>query len=210
MNKYKKIKRIEDKCRDIININMWYELPDSIFWSIADVMDGSNDEFAINAYKNITKNSLQILLHPPILLSLIESLQSDSLLEYISKLCERERNFDKFLLSDAESCLFINYEDDSSETAESFNKIYGELKDIVKLSRKHIHDDKSIFDNLDKIKNYSKENKHNYFSYVRAYWLSLYFCDISQKVGDKDKLSSYQDELSILFPNVFLYNKIRS
>lgn len=207
MNKDKKIKQIEDMCRNIINLDMWYELPDFLFWSIADVMDGSNDEFAINVYRNIEKKFLEILLHPPVLMSIVESLQSNCIVEYISELCERETGFDELLLSDAESCLFINYEDDSNETAESFNKIYAKLKGIVKLSREHIYDEKGIFDDLDKIRKFSEENKHEYFLYVRAYWLSLYFCDISQKVVDKDKLSSYQDELSMLFPNVFLYNK---
>ncbi len=66
---------------------------------------------------------------------------------------------------------------------------------------------KSIFDDLDKMQKFLEGNKYEYFTYVRAYWLSLYFCDISQRVIDKDKLSHYQNELSILLPNVILYNE---
>lgn len=205
MDKGNRFQQIEDQCRDIINLGMWYELPEFIFWSIADVMDGSNDEFAMNVYKNIDKRFLEILLHPPVLMSIVESLQSNSIVEYITELCNRKKGFDELLLADAESCLFINYEDDSSNTTESFNKLYIKLKDIVQSSREHIYNEKSIFDGLDKIKEFSEKNKHEYFTYVRAYWLSLYFCDISQKVVDKDKLSHYKNELSISFPNVILY-----
>ncbi|GHD91146.1 hypothetical protein GCM10011445_09000 [Pseudocitrobacter faecalis] len=205
MNKGNRFQQIEDQCRDIINLDMWYELPEFIFWSIADVMDGSNDEFAMNVYKNIDKRFLEILLHPPVLMSIVESLQSNSIVEYITELCKRKKGFDELLLADTESCLFINYEDDSSNTPESFNKLYIKLKDIVKSSREHIYNEKSIFDGLDKIKEFSEKNKHEYFTYVRAYWLSLYFCDISQKLVDKNKLLHYKNELSISFPNVILY-----
>lgn len=91
-------------------------------------MDGSNDEFAMNVYKNIENKFLKILLHTPILVSIVESLQSNSIVKHITKLCEREESFDEFLLSDIESCLFINYEDNNSKTAKSFNKSYNELK----------------------------------------------------------------------------------
>ncbi len=207
MNNCKKFQQIEDNCREIINLDMWYELPEFIFWSIADVMDGSNGEFAMNVYKNIENKFLKMLLHTPVLVSIVESLQSNSIVEHITKLCEREESFDEFLLSDIESCLFINYEDNNSKTAESFNKPYNELKNIVKSSREHIYNEKSIFDDLDKMKKFLEGNKYEYFTYVRAYWLSLYFCDISQRVTDKDKLSHYQNELSILLPNVILYNE---
>ncbi|WP_149449777.1 aminopeptidase [Escherichia albertii] len=207
MNNCKRFQQIEDNCREIISLDMWYELPEFIFWSIADVMDGSNDEFAMNVYKNIENKFLKILLHTPVLVSIVESLQSNSIVEHITKLCEREESFDEFLLSDIESCLFINYEDNNSKTAESFNKSYNELKNIVKSSREHIYNEKSIFDDLDKMQKFLEGNKYEYFTYVRAYWLSLYFCDISQRVIDKDKLSHYQNELSILLPNVILYNE---
>ncbi|END6715338.1 aminopeptidase [Escherichia albertii] len=207
MNNCKRFQQIEDHCREIISLDMWYELPEFIFWSIADVMDGSNDEFAMNVYKNIENKFLKILLHTPILVSIVESLQSNSIVKHITKLCEREESFDEFLLSDIESCLFINYEDNNSKTAKSFNKSYNELKNIVKSSREHIYNEKSIFDDLDKMQKFLEGNKYEYFTYVRAYWLSLYFCDISQRVIDKDKLSHYQTELSILLPNVILYNE---
>ncbi|ENT7523576.1 TPA: hypothetical protein GGB83_18380, partial [Escherichia coli] len=76
---------------------------------------------------------------------------------------------------------------------------------IVKSSRVHIDHDKDIFDGLDKILAFSDKNKHEYFLYIKAYWLSLYFCEISQKVRERDKLSFYYDEFSVRFPNVVLY-----
>lgn len=55
MNKGNRLQQLEDACRDIIKINMWYELPDYVFFSISDTIDGTSDEFAINVYKNIDK-----------------------------------------------------------------------------------------------------------------------------------------------------------
>lgn len=73
----------------------------------------------------------------------------------------------------------------------------------MNLSRTYIHDEKIIFDNLNKIKKIAEENKHEYFSYIKAYWLSSYFYEVS-RIIDKTKLLSYQHELSRLFPNVSL------
>ncbi|WP_248785185.1 hypothetical protein [Escherichia coli] len=78
MNKGNRLQQLEDACRDIIKINMWYELPDYVFFSISDTIDGTSDEFAINVYKNIDKSLLEILLHPSVLLSVVESLQSNT------------------------------------------------------------------------------------------------------------------------------------
>lgn len=84
-------------------------------------------------------------------------------------------------------------------------KIYRELKDIVKSSRVHIDHEKDIFDGLNQILAFSDNNKHEYFLYIKAYWLSLYFCEISQNVRERDKLSFYYNEFSVRFPNVVLY-----
>ncbi|WP_261631158.1 hypothetical protein [Escherichia coli] len=54
MNKGNRLQQLEDACRDIIKINMWYELPDYVFFSISDTIDGTSDEFAINV--NCTPN----------------------------------------------------------------------------------------------------------------------------------------------------------
>jgi len=59
MNKGNRLQQLEDACRDIIKINMWYELPDYVFFSISDTIDGTSDEFAINVYKNIDKSLLE-------------------------------------------------------------------------------------------------------------------------------------------------------
>lgn len=32
MNKGNRLQQLEDTCRDIIKINMWYELPDYVFF----------------------------------------------------------------------------------------------------------------------------------------------------------------------------------
>lgn len=32
MNKGNRLQQLEDACRDIIKINMWYELPDHVFF----------------------------------------------------------------------------------------------------------------------------------------------------------------------------------
>lgn len=205
MNKGNRLQQLEDACRDIIKINMWYELPDYVFFSISDTIDGTSDEFAINAYKNIDKSLLEILLHPSVLLSVVESLQSNTIAEYIVKLSEIEMNYDDLLISDVKSCLFINYGFNNSESVALFNKIYRELKDIVKSSRVHIDHEKDIFDGLNQILAFSDNNKHEYFLYIKAYWLSLYFCEISQNVRERDKLSFYYNEFSVRFPNVVLY-----
>ncbi|EPR4384649.1 TPA: hypothetical protein ACIEOP_005282, partial [Escherichia coli] len=205
MNKGNRLQQLEDACRDIIKINMWYELPDYVFFSISDTIDGTSDEFAINVYKNIDKSLLEILLHPSVLLSVVESLQSNTIAEYIVKLSEIEMNYDDLLISDVKSCLFINYGFNNSESVALFNKIYRELKDIVKSSRVHIDHEKDIFDGLNQILAFSDNNKHEYFLYIKAYWLSLYFCEISQNVRERDKLSFYYNEFSVRFPNVVLY-----
>lgn len=41
MNKGNRLQQLEDACRDIIKINMWYELPDYVFFSISDTIDGT-------------------------------------------------------------------------------------------------------------------------------------------------------------------------
>ncbi|QJU24279.1 aminopeptidase [Escherichia coli] len=205
MNKGNRLQQLEDTCRDIIKINMWYELPEYVFFLISDTIDGTSDEFAINVYKNIDRSLLEILLHPSVLLSVVESLQSNTIAEYIVKLCGIEIDYDDLLISDVKSCLFINYGFNNSESVALFNKIYRELKDIVNSSRVHINHDKDIFDGLDTILAFSDKNKHEYFLYIKAYWLSLYFCEISQKVRERDKLSFYYAEFSVRFPNVVLY-----
>lgn len=149
---------IEDKCRNIMNVNMWYNLPDSLFWPIVDAMDINNEEFVVNTYKKIERHYLDILLHTPVLISIVESLQSSLMVEFIKSICEKEQDSDGFLLFDVESCLFVNYEDDAVEKAELFNKIYNELKEMVNLSRKHIHDEKMVFDDLKKITKFIEIN----------------------------------------------------
>ena len=175
------------------------------FFLISDIIDGTSDEFAINVYKNIDRSLLEILLHPSVLLSVVESLQSNTIAEYIVKLCGIEIDYDDLLISDVKSCLFINYGFNNSESVALFNKIYRELKDIVKSSRVHIDHEKDIFDGLNQILAFSDNNKHEYFLYIKAYWLSLYFCEISQNVRERDKLSFYYNEFSVRFPNVVLY-----
>ena len=85
MNKGNRLQQLEDMCRDIIKINMWYELPEYVFFLISDIIDETSDEFAINVYKNIDRSLLEILLHPSVLLSVVESLQSNTIAEYIVK-----------------------------------------------------------------------------------------------------------------------------
>lgn len=58
---------------------------------------------------------------------------------------------------------FINYGFNNSESVALFNKIYRELKDIVKSSRVHIDHEKDIFDGLNQILAFSDNNKHEYF-----------------------------------------------
>lgn len=157
MNKGNRLQQLEDACRDIIKINMWYELPDHVFFSISDTIDGTSDEFAMNVYKNIDRSLLEILLHPSVLLSVVESLQSNTIAEYIMKLCGIEIDYDDLLISDVKSCLFINYGFNNSESVALFNKTYRELKDIVKSSRIHIEHEKDIFDGLNKILAFSEK-----------------------------------------------------
>lgn len=130
MDEIYNFQEIEDKCRNIMKINMWYDLPDSLFWPIADAMDINGEEFTVKTYKNIKRQYLDILLHTPIFISIVESLQSGLMVEYIRCLCREEQDSDDLLLFDVESCLFINYENDAEEKAESFNKIYNDLKKL--------------------------------------------------------------------------------
>ena len=204
MKESQRLYQIEEKCCDVMSISMWYELPDFLFWSITDVMDLNDEVFVVNVYKNIGEKYLEVLLHPPILISIVESLQSDLIVEYIRTLYENKQDVDAVLLSDVESCLFINYEDNGGTNAELFHRIYNGLKEMVSLARKYIQDEQVIFDNLNKIMKFAEENKHEYFSYIKAYWLSLYFYELSQYVTDKTKLSFYRNDLSCIFPNVSL------
>ncbi|ENC0768457.1 aminopeptidase [Shigella flexneri] len=204
MNESQRFQQIEEKCCSIMSVGMWYDLPDFLFLSIADAMDLNDEVFVISLYKNIGRNYIEILLHSPVLIFVVESLQSNLMVEYIRTLYEKKQGVDATLLLDVESCLFINYEDDGGAKPELFHKIYNELKEIVSSARKYIHDEQSIFDNLNKIITFAEKNKHEYFLYIKAYWLSLYFHELSQYVADKTKLSLYRDDLSYIFPNVKL------
>lgn len=183
---------------------MWYEYPLYPFWSIAEVMDLYDETFVVNLYNNIDRRYLDVLFHYPVLISITESLQSSLIVEYIKSLYESNHGVDALLLLDSNSSLFINYEVDGGEDAEKFHRIYNELKEIVRLARRTISDEQAAFDNLNNIIRFTEQNKHEYFLYIKAYWLGLYFYELSQCVANKTMLSQLKNKLSAIFPSVGL------
>lgn len=118
-----RIYKIKEKCDEILSFNMWFNLSDSFFWPIIELIDIDSD-FLINLYSTVKDKYLEILYHNTIIIPVIES-----------------------------------------------------------------------------IMNFSKNNSHEYFKYIHAYWLRLYFNRACRVISHPKKIEFYKKHLSEIFPN---------
>lgn len=72
-----RIYKIKEKCDEILSFNMWFNLSDSFFWPIIELIDIDSD-FLINLYSTVEDKYLEILYHNTIIIPVIESIISFS------------------------------------------------------------------------------------------------------------------------------------
>lgn len=75
------------------------------------------------------------------------------------------------------------------------------LKNIIVQSSNEIFSEKQIIETLESIMNFSKNNSHEYFKYIHAYWLRLYFNRACRVISHPKKIEFYKKHLSEIFPN---------
>ncbi|WP_148886237.1 hypothetical protein [Xenorhabdus doucetiae] len=201
MNIEHRIREIRRKCDEILSFNMWFNFHESFFWPIIELID-VDDDFLTHIYSSIEDQYLEILFHEPVIISVVESVQSKKLIECIRNMrYEKSDLIDDILIQDIESALFVNYDEPENYlSAQRFKDTYMDLKKFTKgaLNKEQCND--GIINTLDSIIEISEKNKHEYFSYVRVYWLSLYFYKSSSKLNNQDEIAYYKSTLSKLFP----------
>ncbi|WP_426575895.1 hypothetical protein ACP179_14695 [Xenorhabdus stockiae] len=198
------ISKITDECDKILEFHMWYNYPNSIFWPLIHLMDIDNEDFLIEVYSSVSDNHMSVLTENLVIIPIIESMQSTNLLNYIKSIKSKKSSIiDDTLIFDIESALFINYEEPKNKLkSQQFEKIYMHLKRLTKENYNQLQDDGEIIKTLNSIINFSRENKHEYFSYINAYWLSFYFYKSIPKLKNRGEEKNYKDTLSELFPNI--------
>lgn len=135
-----------------------------------------DSDFLINLYSTVEDKYLEILYHDTIIIPVIESVQSESFVNYIKKLKNKLTLIDELFIYDIESALFINYDKSKDPlSVNKFNKTYMKLKNIIVQSYNEVFSEKQIIETLESIINFSENNPHEYFNYIHAYWLSQYF-----------------------------------
>ncbi|WP_323868505.1 hypothetical protein [Xenorhabdus szentirmaii] len=195
--------RIRKECDNILEIPMWVNLNEAFFWPIVDLMDTGNEDFVIHLYNHSSDKYLELLCHDAILNNITESLQSERLVECIRKIkIQKPDIIDDIMVYDMQSCLFINYEEvNNIKKAQDFQMIYQSLKNHVKkqkYSSKQL--DKTISDDIRHmiqfILEHILEHNHEYFSYVKIYWLKAYFYEMRKKAPH---IENHKKVLSELF-----------
>ncbi|PHM68530.1 hypothetical protein Xekj_03216 [Xenorhabdus sp. KJ12.1] len=183
---------------------MWYNYPNSIFWPVIHLMDIDNEDFLVEVYSTVSDNHLNILTENFVILPIIESTQSTKLVDYIKSIKNKKPSIiDDTLIFDIESALFINYEEPENKLkSQRFEKIYIHLKRLIKENHNKSQNNGEIIKTLDSIIHFSIKNKHEYFSYISAYWLSFYFYKSIPKIKNRRKEKIHKDTLSELFPNI--------
>ncbi|HEJ9627390.1 MULTISPECIES: aminopeptidase [Proteus] len=196
-----RIYKIKEKCDEILSFNMWFNLNDSFFWPIMELIDIDSD-FLINLYSTLEDKYLEILYHDTIIIPVIESIQSESFVNHIKKLKSKLTLIDDIFIYDIESALFINY-DKSKDllSVNKFNKIYMKLKNIIVQSSNEVFSEKQIIETLESIISFSENNPHEYFNYIHAYWLSQYFNNACRIINHPKKIEFYKKHLSEIFKN---------
>lgn len=196
-----RIYKIKEKCDEILSFNLWFNLNESFFWPIIELIDIDSD-FLINLYSTVEDKYLEILYHDTIIIPVIESVQSESFVNYIKKLKNKLTLIDDLFIYDIESALFINYDKSKDPlSVNKFNKIYMKLKNIIVQSYNEVFSEKQIIKTLESIINFSENNPHEYFNYIHAYWLSQYFNRACGIISHSKKIEFYKKSLSEIFPN---------
>ncbi|MDX4951167.1 hypothetical protein [Proteus mirabilis] len=192
---------IKIKCDEILLVNMWYNLDESFFWPIMELID-LDDDSLIKIYSTIEEKYLKILYHETVIVPVVESTQCEKFVDYIKSASNSKPNFiDDILVNDLESALFINYEDPNSPTKINyFSRIYLKLKRIIKNDQDKPWDEKRVKEILNQIVIISSENKSEYFNYIQVYWLSIYFNQYRKFSSDINSIELYKKKLSDIFP----------
>ncbi len=196
-----RMNEIKIKCDEILLVNMWYNLDESFFWPIMELID-LDDDSLIKIYSTIEEKYLKILYHETVIVPVVESTQCEKFVDYIKSASNSKSNFiDDILVNDLESALFINYEDPNSPTKINyFSRIYSKLKRIIKNDQDKPWDEKRVKEILNQIVIISSENKSEYFNYIQVYWLSIYFNQYRKFSSDINSIELYKKKLSDIFP----------
>ncbi len=196
-----RMNEIKIKCDEILLVNMWYNLDESFFWPIMELID-LDDDSLIEIYSTIEEKYLEILYHEAVIVPVVESTQCEKFVDYIKSASNSKPNFiDDILVNDLESALFINYEEPNSPTKINyFSRVYSKLKSIIKNDQDKPWDEKRVKEILNKIVIISSENKSEYFNYIQVYWLSIYFNQYRKFSSDINSIELYKKKLSDIFP----------
>ncbi|MGR6439176.1 hypothetical protein ACU42Y_11815 [Proteus mirabilis] len=196
-----RMNEIKIKCDEILLVNMWYNLDESFFWPIMELID-LDDDSLIKIYSTIEEKYLKILYHETVIVPVVESTQCEKFVDYIKSASNSKSNFiDDILVNDSESALFINYEDLNSPTKiKYFSRVYSKLKKIIKNDQDKPWDEKRVKEILNQIVIISSENKSEYFNYIQVYWLSIYFNQYRKFSSDMNSIELYKKKLSDIFP----------
>lgn len=196
-----RMNEIKIKCDEILLVNMWYNLDESFFWPIMELID-LDDNSLIKIYSTIEEKYLKILYHETVIVPVVESTQCEKFVDYIKSASNSKPNFiDDILVNDLESALFINYEEPNSPTKINyFSRVYSKLKSIIKNDQDKPWDEKRVKEILNKIVIISSENKSEYFNYIQVYWLSIYFNQYRKFSSDINSIELYKKKLSDIFP----------
>lgn len=196
-----RMNEIKIKCDEILLVNMWYNLDESFFWPIMELID-LDDDSLIKIYSTIEEKYLKIIYHETVIVPVVESTQCEKFVDYIKSASNSKSNFiDDILVNDLESALFINYEDPNSPTKiKYFSRVYSKLKKIIKNDQDKPWDEKRVKEILNQIVIISSENKSEYFNYIQVYWLSIYFNQYRKFSSDMNSIELYKKKLSDIFP----------
>ncbi|MFA1695428.1 hypothetical protein ACDV62_20435, partial [Proteus mirabilis] len=94
---------IKIKCDEILLVNMWYNLDESFFWPIMELID-LDDDSLIKIYSTIEEKYLKILYHETVIVPVVESTQCEKFVDYIKSASNSKSNFiDDILVNDLES-----------------------------------------------------------------------------------------------------------
>ncbi len=196
-----RMNEIKIKCDEILLVNMWYNLDESFFWPIMELID-LDDDSLIKIYSTIEEKYLKILYHETVIVPVVESTQCEKFVDYIKSASNNKSNFiDDILVNDLESALFINYEEPNSPTKiKYFSRVYSKLKRIIKNDQDKPWNEKRVKEILNQIVIISSENKSEYFTYIQVYWLSIYFNQYRKFSSDINSIELYKKKLSDIFP----------
>lgn len=192
--------KIKKACDELLTFDMFFNLDESFFWPIMELIDITNNSI-IELYTTIEKKYYKILYHETLIVPLIESTQSKEFVDFSRTIKENNSNFiDDILISDMESALFFNYGTPiNRKHTEEFKYLYMELKQIILNTTDKYKNNENTKKTLNNIIDLAKKNECYYFNYVHVYWLSNYF-NQTKKTLTKNEVEYYQNYLTKIFP----------